>query len=48
MEINFGGINEQNVEMLRKLNLSTFPVRYNPKFYQNVITTPPEVTQVIN
>jgi hypothetical protein len=46
VEINFGAINEQNVEQLRKLNLSIFPVRYNPKFYQNVITTPTEVTQV--
>ena len=46
VEINFGAINEQNVEQLRKLNLSIFPVRYNPKFYQNVITTPTEITQV--
>jgi hypothetical protein len=46
MEVNFGAINEQNVEQLRKLNLSIFPVRYNPKFYQNVVSTPPEITQV--
>ena len=32
--IEFGNITEANLDQLRKLNLSTFPVRYNDKFYQ--------------
>ena len=41
----FGNINEANLGQLRKLNLSLFPVRYNDKFYQNVVHTPTAVTQ---
>jgi hypothetical protein len=48
LAIDYGAINEANLDQLRKLNLSIFPVRYNDKFYQNVILTPPEITQVWN
>ena len=45
-EVNFGAINEANIDQLRKLNVSIFPVRYNDKFYDNVLTTNAGVTQV--
>jgi len=48
LAVEFGNINEANLEQLRKLNISIFPVRYNDKFYQNVLLTRPEVTQVRN
>jgi len=43
---NFGAINEANIDQLRKLNIAIFPVRYNDKFYENVLTTNAGVTQV--
>jgi hypothetical protein len=46
LAVDFGNINEANLDQLRKLNISIFPVRYNDKFYQNILTTPVEVTQV--
>mmetsp|Transcript_49968 Transcript_49968/g.100623 ORF Transcript_49968/g.100623 Transcript_49968/m.100623 type:complete len:172 (+) Transcript_49968:63-578(+) len=45
LAVDFGNINEANLDQLRKLNISIFPVRYNDKFYQNVLVTPVEVTQ---
>ena len=45
-KLEFGDIHKNNVEQLRKLNLVTFPVRYNEKFYTNILNTPPEFTQV--
>eukprot|EP00966_Prymnesium_polylepis_P336431 7391572-Prymnesium_polylepis.2 len=36
--ISFGQVTEKNVEQLRKLNLSVFPVRYNDKFYTDIAT----------
>lgn len=44
--VEFGEINEANLDQLRKLNVSVFPVRYNEKFYTGVLTTPKEVTTV--
>ena len=44
--VNFGAINEANIDQLRKLNVSVFPVRYNAKFYDKVVATSQEVTQV--
>ena len=46
LAVEFGNVTEANLDQLRKLNISTFPVRYNDKYYQNVLNTPPEVTQV--
>ncbi len=48
LAIEYGNINEANLEQLRKLNISIFPVRYGDKFYQNVLATRPEVTQVLH
>jgi len=45
LEVEFGDIHENNIGQLRKINLGIFPVRYNDKFYSNVVTTPPEFTQ---
>ena len=33
----FGRLTDKNIEQLRKLNLVTFPVRYNDKFYSDVL-----------
>lgn len=45
-QVEFGDIHEQNLEQLKKLNLAIFPVRYNQKFYKNMLNTPKEFTQV--
>ncbi len=37
LKINFGGINERNIETLRKLNEHIFPVHYSENFYTEVI-----------
>mmetsp|Transcript_30576 Transcript_30576/g.45236 ORF Transcript_30576/g.45236 Transcript_30576/m.45236 type:complete len:197 (-) Transcript_30576:27-617(-) len=37
LNIEFGAINEQNVEQLRKVNTSCFPVNYNDTFYKDVV-----------
>jgi ribosomal protein S18 acetylase RimI-like enzyme len=39
-------VNRNNVEALRKLNASTFPVSYNQKFYDDVLNTPGSVTML--
>jgi N-alpha-acetyltransferase 50 len=43
--ITFGGINDQNIEQLRLLNNVIFPVKYNDKFYAEILTTLPEFTK---
>ena len=45
MHVTFGGIHEGNLAELRLLNDTTFPVRYNDRFYQEVLTTLPEFTK---
>eukprot|EP00743_Colponemidia_sp_Colp-15_P005900 GILK01006342.1.p2 GENE.GILK01006342.1~~GILK01006342.1.p2 ORF type:complete len:184 (-),score=18.95 GILK01006342.1:53-544(-) len=35
--IEFGSITDKNVEQLRRMNLVIFPVRYNDKFYKDVV-----------
>jgi hypothetical protein len=45
IDVQFGDILEANLEMLRTLNVCTFPVRYNSKFYQGLLTTPTEFTK---
>ncbi|KAJ0400887.1 hypothetical protein P43SY_004499 [Pythium insidiosum] len=43
--LSFGPVTAANVEMLRKLNVSIFPVRYNDTFYDDVLSTPTEYTK---
>ena len=43
--ITFGGINENNLEQLRLLNETIFPVRYNDKFYDDILHMLPEFTK---
>ena len=43
--VTFGAIEEGNLVELRKLNDVTFPVRYNDKFYAEVLATRPEFTK---
>lgn len=38
LNVEFGLINDQNVEQLRTLNTSCFPVSYNDAFYKEVVT----------
>lgn len=45
MHITFGGIHEDNMGELRLLNDTTFPVRYNDKFYLEVLQTLPAFTK---
>jgi len=45
MHVTLGGIHEGNLAELRLLNDTTFPVRYNDKFYREVLTTLPEFTR---
>ncbi|TFJ82658.1 hypothetical protein NSK_006082 [Nannochloropsis salina CCMP1776] len=45
MHITFTSINATNLTELRLLNDTTFPVRYNDKFYAEVLTTLPDFTK---
>jgi len=45
MHITFTSINAANLTELRLLNDTTFPVRYNDKFYAEVLTTLPDFTK---
>ncbi|CAM9838878.1 unnamed protein product, partial [Phaeothamnion confervicola] len=45
LQVEFGDIHEKNLQQLRKLNSSIFPVRYNDKYYNDVLRTPREFTQ---
>ncbi len=45
MHVTFGGIHEDNLGELRLLNDTTFPVRYNDKFYLEVLQTLPAFTK---
>lgn len=45
VKVQFGRINESNVEKLRKLNLTIFPVRYNDTFYSDILRTPREYSK---
>jgi len=38
LKIAFGTINEKNLDLVRTLNLHTFPVQYNPMFYTALIS----------
>lgn len=40
LKIQFGPINDKNVESLKSLNLSILPVQYNAMFYQKVLNYP--------
>lgn len=37
LKIDFGPINDKNVETLKSLNLAILPVQYNAMFYQKVL-----------
>ena len=43
--IDFGEINEANIEQLKVLNTSIFPVRYNPKFYNDILYLPEDLNK---
>lgn len=45
VKVQFGRIDENNVEKLRKLNLTIFPVRYNDAFYSDILRTPREYSK---
>lgn len=36
MKVEFGRINQDNIEQLRKVNLACFPVQYQEKYYKDV------------
>ena len=37
LAVDFGGITKDNVEQLRMINTSSFPVQYNDSFYKDVV-----------
>lgn len=37
LKVQFGAINERNIETLRKLNQYIFPVHYSDNFYNQVL-----------
>lgn len=38
LHVEFGDMNEKNINMLRKINFNVFPVKYATPFYINVAT----------
>jgi ribosomal protein S18 acetylase RimI-like enzyme len=38
LKIEFGAISENNVEILRKVNASCFPISYNDNFYKEIVS----------
>lgn len=36
IKVTFGDINDKNINMLRKVNFETFPVKYSTSFYLKV------------
>ena len=45
LAINFGSITQANVGQLRTLNQTILPVRYNDKFYQDILLHREELTK---
>jgi len=45
LSIDFGSIDQNNIEQLRKLNDTIFPISYGPKFYTSVLSHPPSLTK---
>mmetsp|Transcript_28645 Transcript_28645/g.37541 ORF Transcript_28645/g.37541 Transcript_28645/m.37541 type:complete len:186 (+) Transcript_28645:78-635(+) len=45
LQVEFGPINENNLQQLRKLNLAIFPVKYNDKFYSDILFVPENFAQ---
>eukprot|EP00741_Cyanophora_paradoxa_P007126 tig00001093_g6897.t1 len=39
-QVTFGDITEKNMEQLKVLNVAVFPVRYNDKFYTDLLANP--------
>ena len=37
LQVEFGPVNEKNIEQLRQLNIVSFPVQYSKSFYQKVL-----------
>lgn len=37
LKVSFGDINDKNINMLRKINFSVFPVKYSTPFYLKVV-----------
>jgi ribosomal protein S18 acetylase RimI-like enzyme len=45
LAVNFGAVTTANLEQLRLLNQTILPVRYNDKFYQDILLTPETMTK---
>jgi hypothetical protein len=43
--VNFGAITQANLEQLRLLNQTILPVRYNDKFYQDILLQDESMTK---
>ena len=37
LKVTYGEINDKNINLIRKLNYETFPVKYSTSFYINLI-----------
>jgi len=45
-KIELGDVNEKNLGLLKLLNSSIFPVKYNDKFYRDLLAQPDELTKL--
>jgi len=45
LNVEFGSIDSNNIEQLRKLNDAIFPISYGPKFYDQVLAQPATLTK---
>ena len=44
IDIHTRPINEQNIGLLKEINIATLPVNYQEKFYRDIVKTPKEIT----
>lgn len=46
LPIRFGNLTVKNLEQLKKLNLSIFPIKYGDRFYEEVLQAPPGLVKL--
>ncbi|EME31936.1 GCN5-related N-acetyltransferase (GNAT) family protein [Galdieria sulphuraria] len=46
LPIRFGNLHEKNLEQLKRLNLSVFPIKYGERFYEEVLQAPPGLVKL--
>jgi len=46
LPIRLGNLHEKNLEQLKKLNSSIFPIRYGDRFYEEVLRAHPDLVKL--